>query len=115
MVTSRGGNLILNRYDAISSKSETTTSLPSVFAAACRDDAIRLHFRCLCHRRSFQSSQYPILLTGLASKSFHKKTEILVSLGCLNRRFILERKAQCFDPSCETFEGPFQIPTKLKI
>jgi hypothetical protein len=39
------------------------------------------------------ASRYSILLTDLASKSSARNTDILVSLGCLNRRFILERKA----------------------
>jgi hypothetical protein len=61
------------------------------------------------------ASQSPILLTCRASKSSARNPEILVSLGGLNRRFILECEAQSFDPFCEPFESPFQIPTKKKI
>jgi hypothetical protein len=47
METPWGGNLILNRQDAIESKHETTISIPFVLFAVCRDDAIRRHFKCL--------------------------------------------------------------------
>jgi hypothetical protein len=44
METPWGGNLILNRQDAIESKHETTISIPSVLFAVCGDVAIRRHF-----------------------------------------------------------------------
>jgi hypothetical protein len=61
------------------------------------------------------ASPSPILSNSLASKSSARNTDILVSLGCLNRRFILECEAESFDPLCEPFEGLFQKPTKMKI
>jgi hypothetical protein len=61
------------------------------------------------------ASLFPILFTDLASKSSARNPDILVSLGWLNRRLFLECEAQFFDPPCEPFEGPFQIPTKKKI
>jgi hypothetical protein len=53
-------------------------------------------------------------LTGLASKSSARNPYCLGSLGWLNRRFILECEPQCYDPSCEPIEGPFQLSTTLE-
>jgi hypothetical protein len=71
MVTSRGGNLILNRIS--------------------------------------NSVDRPVI------EKFDEKYRYFGFFGWFNRRFILECEEQWFDPSSEPFEGPFKMPTKMKI
>jgi hypothetical protein len=58
----------------------------------------------------------PILLTCLPSKSSARNPEILISLGWLNRRLILEREAQTYDlQSSSPVSSPAKPAMEMKL